>query len=120
MKGKIVRKSGLAVIVMLALGQTVNASKQDQRNGRQEEAYKACVMYLHDNSKSPESFSAEAAYTFKLANFMSAYRAGKNQIIIFVNGRGMKSYGAVLRHSWTCWAECSPNKPCNVAGEAEE
>lgn len=73
MKGIIVRKSGLAVIVMLALGQTVNASKPDQRNGRQEEAYKACVTYLHDNSKDPDSFSTDGAYTFKLANWMYAY-----------------------------------------------
>jgi len=104
---------------MIVCVQVGNAKKPDQREGRGEEAYKQCVAYLQNNSKNPDSFATNGQYTVKLANWATAYRAGKHQIIIELVARGMNSYGAVYNHGYTCWVQCAPDQPCGVYGTQE-
>ena len=110
----------VVTVVGLAFVQAADAGKPDQRIGRSDEAYTQCASYLHDNAKDPDSFVAETKYTSKLATFWTAFRAGKNQIIIYMDAKGKNDYGAVLKHSYTCWAACSPGKPCSVDGAVED
>lgn len=106
------RRAILLVVAVAVLAGTAFASKKsDPRDGRQEEAGRACFAYLQSNSKDPSSFEVDAdSAKWELGHGL----VGKNDIWVTVDGRGKNTYGAVLQHTFSCEVECKKDVPCHV------
>jgi hypothetical protein len=98
----------LAATTLTALASS-KSEHQTYLEGRIDEASIACQKYLLTAAKDPDSIKLDEKYSYSFGKVLT-----KNWIYIYLGGWGKNSYGAVLRHNFTCEASCKRDQPCSV------